>query len=96
MAERYDVAAFAHRQWSQALTRMVIEDNSHNISTIQTWIEKRHPIAARALRHLLPLFEGKLEDAQLAPLDGVTQKIDKYDREYGSGMRLQPSISSPL
>jgi hypothetical protein len=47
-----------HREWSQALTRMVIEDNSHSIGTIQTWIEKWHPVAARALQEFAPLFEG--------------------------------------
>ena len=83
-----------HREWSQALTRMVIEDNSHNSGTIQGWIEKWHPVAARALQAFAPLFEGKLEDAQMPPLEGVTQKLDKFYRGYLSGMGLQPSISS--
>jgi hypothetical protein len=85
-----------HREWSQAQTRMVIEDNSHNRGTIQGWIEKWHPVAARALEAFAPLFEGKLEDAQMPPLEGVTQKINKFYRDYLSSMGLQPSISGTL
>jgi hypothetical protein len=71
---------------------MVIEDNSHNIGTIQTWIEKWHPVAARALQAFAPSFEGKLEHAQMLPLEGVTQKLGKFYQGYLSGMGLQPSI----
>jgi len=85
-----------HREWSQALTRMVIEDNSQNIGTIQGWIEKWHPVAARALQAFAPLFEGKLEDAEMPPLEGVSQKIDNNYRDYLSSMRLQPSTSGTL
>ena len=41
-----------------------------------------------------PLFEGKLEDAQMPPLEGVNQKLDKFYRGYLSGMGLQPSSSA--
>ena len=43
-----------HREWTQALTQMVIEDNSHNRATIQGWIEKWHPVAARAMQAFAP------------------------------------------
>lgn len=85
-----------HRQWSQALTRMAIEDNSLNSATIQGWIEKWYPVAAGAVQALVPLFEGKLEDAHMPPLEGVTQKIDKFYRDYLSSMGLQPSASGTL
>ena len=85
-----------HREWSQVLTRMVIEDNSHNSVTIQGWIKKWHPVAARALQAFASLFEGKLEEAQMPPLEDVTQKIDKYYRDFLSGMGLQASISGSL
>ncbi len=85
-----------HREWSQALTRMVIEDNSQNIGTIQGWIEKWHPLAASALQAFAPLFEGKLEDAPMPPLEGVARKLDNFYRDYLSGMGLQPSISGTL
>jgi toluene monooxygenase system protein E len=82
-----------HREWAQALIRMVIKDNSLNIGTIQGWIEKWHPVAARAAQAFAPLFEGKLEDAQMPPLESVTQKFDKFYQGYLSSMGLHPSIS---
>jgi toluene monooxygenase system protein E len=85
-----------HREWSQALTRMLIEDNSHNRGTIQHWIEKWHPVAARALHAFAPLFEGKLEDAQVAPLEGVIDKLDGYYKDYLSSIELQPATSGTL
>jgi toluene monooxygenase system protein E len=80
-----------HREWSQALTRMVIQDNSRNAGIIQGWIDKWHPVAARAVQAFAPLLEGKLEDAEMPPLEGVTEKMDKYYRDYLSSMGLQPS-----
>ena len=70
---------------------MVIQDNSHNTGTIQGWIDKWHPVAARALQAFAPLFEGKLQDAEMQPLEGVTQKMAKYYCDYLSSMGLQPS-----
>lgn len=85
-----------HREWSQALTRMVIENNSLNSSVIQGWIEKWNPIAARALQAFAPLFAGTLEAAEMPPLEGVTQKLDAYYRDYLSAMGLQPPRSTTL
>ena len=82
-----------HREWSRALTRMVIEDNSHSTGTIQSWIDKWHPVAARAMQAFAPVFGGKLEDAPMPPLEGVAQKMDKYYRDYLSRIGLQPSSS---
>jgi toluene monooxygenase system protein E len=85
-----------HRDWSQALTRMVVEDNTHNIGAIQGWIEKWHPVAARAAQEFVPLFEGKSENAQMSQREGIVQKLDKFYRDYLSGMGLQPTISGIL
>ena len=82
-----------HREWSQALTCLVIEDNSNNLATIQGWIEKWHPVDAPAAQAIAPLFQGKLKDAQMPPLEGVAQKLDRFYRGYLSDMGLQPSIS---
>jgi toluene monooxygenase system protein E len=79
-----------HREWTQALTRMVIEDNPHNSASIQGWIEKWHPVAARALQAFAPVFDGKLEDAQMPPFEGVSQKLDEFYRDYLSSMGLYP------
>ena len=85
-----------HREWSQALTRMVIEDNSHNTGTIQSWIDKCNPVAARAMQAFAPVFGGKLEDAQMPPLEGVAQTLDEYYGDYLYSMGLQPSSSDTL
>jgi toluene monooxygenase system protein E len=85
-----------HQEWSQALTRMVVEENSQNASVIQAWIEKWYPVAASALQAFAPVFEGKLKDVPMVPLDGVTQKVDKYYRDFLSGMGLQPPSSAAL
>jgi hypothetical protein len=57
----------------------------------QRWIEKWPPVAARALQAFVPLFESKFEDAQVPPLEGLTQKLDIYYRNYLSSMGLQSS-----
>ena len=86
-----------HREWSQALTRMLLEDHSQNRGAIQAWIEKWHPVATRSLQAFAPVFEGKLEDAHMPPFEGVTQKIDKYYRDYLSAMGFEPpSSATPL
>jgi toluene monooxygenase system protein E len=85
-----------HREWSKALTRMLIEDNSHNGRTIQGWIEKWHPVAVRALQAFAPVFEGKLEGAHMPPLEGVGQKIDEFYRDFLSSVGLRPSTSGTL
>ena len=75
------------------MIRMVIEDNSHNIGTIQGWIEKWYPVAAGALLVFAPVFEGKLEDTEMP---SVAQKVDKYYRDFLSRMGLRPPISATL
>src|SRR6201998_828142 len=70
-----------HREWSQALTRMVIEDNQLNRPTIQAWIEKWHRLASNAVHAFAPLFEGKLEQSPIHPLEGITHRLDQFHRE---------------
>ena len=85
-----------HREWSQALARTVIEDHPRNTGTIQRWIEKWHPVAASALQAFAPVFEGKLENAPMPPLEAVTQTVNKYYQDYLSSMGLQPLPSGGL
>jgi toluene monooxygenase system protein E len=74
-----------HREWSHALTRMAIEANSHNRETIQGWINKWYPIAARALEAFSPLFTGGLDGARLRPAEDASQKLDTCYRHYSDG-----------
>jgi toluene monooxygenase system protein E len=77
-----------HREWSQALARMAIEDNPHNRVVIRDWVEKWYPLAAAAVEAFVPVFKGKLDDAQGPPLNGVTGKLDEYYRDFLSGVGL--------
>jgi toluene monooxygenase system protein E len=79
-----------HRDWSQALTRMVIEDNPLNRRTIRAWIEKWHPVAASAVQAFAPLFEDKLEHAPMPPLEAVTHRLYQFYSDHLSAMGLQP------
>jgi toluene monooxygenase system protein E len=72
-----------HREWSLALTRMVIEDDPHNARTIQGWIDNWYPAAAGAVQSFLPLFDG----------EGVSQKLERYYRDFLACTALQPPIS---
>ena len=85
-----------HREWSQALTRMVIEDNSHNTDVIEGWIEKWHPLIARVVQAFAPVFEGKLDDAQMPPIEDVQRKLAEYYRHYLSSMELHLPASATL
>ena len=87
-----------HRDWSRALIKVAIEDNPHNKQVIQCWIEKWHPLAARAVIGLVPVFQGTLSDAPMPPFVGVAQKLNTYYRDYIMSMGLQPldiSFESP-
>jgi toluene monooxygenase system protein E len=68
-----------HRQWSESLVRMAIEDNVRNQETIQGWINRWHPLAARAVHAFAPLLEDTLERTAL----------DRYYRDYLRSMNLE-------
>lgn len=79
-----------HREWTRALTRMLIEDNPDNSRIFQGWLEKWHPVAAGAVQAFAPVFDGKLDDAKMPPLEGVTDKLNEFYRDYLSSMGLRP------
>lgn len=86
-----------HRDWSRALIQIAIEDNSQNKRVIQSWIEKWHPVAARAVCGFAPIFQGTWTDVAMAPLEGVVEKLDTHYRDYIVSMGLQPmDVSSQL
>jgi len=74
---------------------MVIEDNSHNNRHHSRLDRQWHPVAASALQAFAPLFDGKLEDARMPPLEGVTRKLDEYYRDYLASMGLRPCGRGP-
>jgi toluene monooxygenase system protein E len=77
-----------HRQWSESLVRMAIEDHAHNRNTIQAWINQWYPLAARAVHVFASLFEDILKQAKTPPLERVEPAIDYDYREYLRSMNL--------
>jgi toluene monooxygenase system protein E len=78
-----------HRQWSESLVRMVIQDNVHNRDTIQSWINQWHPLAARAVHAFAQLFEDKLKQTKTPSLQHVTAALESNYRDYLQSMNLQ-------
>jgi toluene monooxygenase system protein E len=78
-----------HRQWSESLVRMAIEDNVRNQDTIQGWINRWHPLADRAVRAFAPLFEDTLERTATPPPQHTGEALDRYYRDYLRSMNLE-------
>jgi toluene monooxygenase system protein E len=78
-----------HRQWSEFLVRMAIEDNVRNQDTIQGWINRWHPLAARAVHAFAPLFEDTLEPTAAPPPESTGEALDRYYRDYLRSMNLK-------
>ena len=62
------------------MVRMAIEDNVRNKDTIQGWINRWYPLAARAVHTFAPLFE----DTQ-----PTGEALDRYYRGYLRSMNLE-------
>jgi hypothetical protein len=85
-----------HREWAAALVRMAIKDNSDNRGTLQGWIEKWHPDAARAVEAFAGVFDGGPESARMSVLDGIPWKLGEFYREYLARMSLRPPAREGL
>jgi toluene monooxygenase system protein E len=78
-----------HRQWSESLVRVAIEDNVRNKGTIQGWINRWYPFAARAVHAFAPLFEDTVEQTVTPPLRHVGEALDRYYRDHLRSMNLE-------
>jgi toluene monooxygenase system protein E len=78
-----------HRQWSECLVGMVIEDNVRNRDTIQGWIDQWHPRAARAVHPFISLLEDTLQQMKTPPPDSIEQAIDRHYRDYLRTINLE-------
>ena len=68
-----------HREWSQALVQMAVEDTLSNRQVIQTWINAWFPRAASALQ----VFSSTFDRGQ------VIANVQSYCRRYLLGMGLE-------
>jgi toluene monooxygenase system protein E len=78
-----------HRQWTESLVRIAIEDNVRNRDTIQAWINQWYPLAARAVHTFASLLEDTLEQIKTPPLERTERAIDRYYRDYLRSMNLE-------
>jgi hypothetical protein len=70
-----------HRQWSESLVRVTIEDNVRNKDTIQGWINRWYPLAARAVHTLAALFEDASKQTGTALPQDTGDALDGYYRD---------------
>jgi toluene monooxygenase system protein E len=75
-----------HRQWSQALVRMAIEDNAQNVAVLQGWVNKWYSLAARAMEALTTVWEKHLKERSR---EGVLQQVVQDYGEYLDSMNLR-------
>jgi toluene monooxygenase system protein E len=81
-----------HRQWSESLVRMAIEDNVRNEVTIHGWIRQWYPFAARAVHSFAALFEDALERTGTPLPQHIVESLDSYYRDYLRTMGLEVSF----
>jgi hypothetical protein len=68
-----------HREWSQALVQMAVEDTPSNRQVIQTWIDTWYPGVTSAAQ----AFSSTFDTGQV-----ITQ-VESYCRRYLRGMGLE-------
>jgi len=68
-----------HREWSQALVQMAVEDTPSNRQVIQTWIDTWYPGVASSVQ----AFSSTFDTGQV-----ITQ-VESYCRRYLRGMGLE-------
>jgi toluene monooxygenase system protein E len=78
-----------HREWTESLIRMAIEDHASNKVTIQAWIDRWHPLAARAVRAFALLLEDTLKATEIPPPEPIEEAINRYYCDYLRSMDLE-------
>lgn len=81
-----------HRQWTASLVQMAIGDSAGNRDTIQQWINRWHPLAARAVRPFASLFEDTSRQMG-TPIPSLEESMD---RDYGNYLRSMNLELAPL
>ena len=78
-----------HRQWSESLVRMAVEDNVRNRDTIQSWINQWYPLAARAVQTFASHLGNNLAQMKTPTLESPDPAIDRFYRDYLRSMHLE-------
>ena len=77
-----------HRQWTECLVRMAIDDNVRNRETIHGWINRWYPLAADAVHTIALLFDDTFKRTE-SPFQHTGEAIDGYYRDYLRSMNLE-------
>lgn len=70
-----------HREWSEALMRMVLADQPENGPAIRGWMESWQPPVARAIATFAPVFDEMLDQPPAPGFAAVAAAIDARRRE---------------
>jgi toluene monooxygenase system protein E len=76
-----------HRQWTESLVQMVIQDNILNRDIIQAWINRWYPLAARAVHTITTFLEATLVTGK-TPLP-ISELLAGFYRDYLQSMNLE-------
>ena len=79
-----------HRQWSECLLRLAIEENVGNREIIQGWIHRWYPLAVRAVQPFAQLFQDSLDCNATRPPQSISQSLDCYYRDHLRSLKLEP------
>jgi toluene monooxygenase system protein E len=79
-----DEDAHWHREWTAALMRHIVDDNTANAEVVSGWIEKWNPLASEALE----AFAGVTAEAPMPsdPSTVATRITDEVSRELGAAL----------
>ena len=77
-----------HRQWSQALVALALEDRAENQSVLQHWVDKWYPLATRAVRAFAPVFDVTTVSAPARRFEEVLREIHQYCAEFLGSLAL--------
>ena len=80
-----------HRQWSQELIRIAVEDTPGNRGVIHTWIDKWYVRGLAAVEALSPLFENMSRGPGLPPFRNVGHEIDSFCAGRLEAMDILPA-----
>jgi toluene monooxygenase system protein E len=79
-----DEDAHWHREWTAALLRHIVDDNTANAEVVSGWIEKWSPLASEALE----AFAGVTAEAPVPsdPSTVAARITDEVSRELGTAL----------
>lgn len=75
-----------HRQWSQALVQVAIEDSPNNVNVLQRWVNTWYSYADRVMRTLAAVLQRELANQSLS---SVSSQVTRNYIEFLDSMTLR-------